>query len=190
MGGVIKYLNEFIIEGAITKLIITRGTGEKIVVLIDTEDLTRVRKHNWSAGWRKDKDRYYIQFIDYYYDENGVYKGKTILLHKYIMEAYGKYKQVDHEDHDSLNNLKENLRVVVAGNNSANRSGANKNSSTGVRNVHYIKSKDKYMVQIMKDGISYKWDFELNEFEEACKFAEKKRKELFGKYAGTSSGIK
>jgi len=188
LGGVIKYLNEYITEGVITKLIITRGTGEKVIVLIDTEDLPRVRKHNWSAGWRKDKDRYYIQFIDYYYDENGVYKGKTILLHKYIMEAYGKYRQVDHEDHDSLNNKKENLRVVVAGNNSANRSGANKNNSTGVRNVCYIRG--KYLVQIMKSGERYKWEFESDQFEEACKFAEQMRKELFGKYAGTSNGIK
>ncbi len=184
MGGKIKFQNDYNIKGAITELIITRNTGEKVVVLIDTEDLNRVLKHNWCAGWRKDKDRYYIQVCDYYYDNNGKYKSRTLLLHKYIMEAYGMYKQVDHKDHNSLDNRKINLRVVEAGNNSSNRKGANKNSKTGVRNVHYIEKFDEYWVQIMKNGERFKWVFLGNQFEEACDFAEKKRKEIFGKYAG------
>lgn len=188
MGGKVKYYNDYDIKGETTELIITRGTGEKVVVLIDTEDLPRVVKHNWAAGWREDKQRYYIQFIDYYYDENGKYKGKTVLLHKFIMQAYGMYKQVDHKNHDSLNNKKENLRVVEPKNNSSNRSGANKNSKTGVRNVNWIEKNQEYWVQIMKNGVPYKWIFKADEFEEACKFAEKMRKELFGSYAG--NGVK
>lgn len=184
MGGKIKYYNDYNIKGAITELIITRSTGEKVNVLIDTEDLNRVLKYNWCAGWRKDKQRYYIQVTDYYYDKNGKYKSRTILLHKYIMGAYGMYKQVDHKDHDSLNNTKRNLRIVEAGNNSASRKGANKNSGTGVRNVNYGRDRKEYWVQFMKDGERFKWVFPLSQFEEACEFAEKKRKELFGKFAG------
>jgi hypothetical protein len=30
------------------------------------------------------------------------------------------------------------------------------------------------------------WEFPANQFKEACEFAEKKRQELFGEYAGAS----
>lgn len=50
LGGKIKYKNDYNVKGKITELVITRGTGEKVTVLIDTEDLPRVIKHNWAAG--------------------------------------------------------------------------------------------------------------------------------------------
>lgn len=186
MGGKVKNYNDYDVKGIVTTLTITKNTGEKIKVLIDTEDLNRVLKYNWCAGWRKDKDRYYIQVTEHYYDNNGKYKGRTILLHKYIMEAYGMYKQVDHINHDSLDNRKDNLRVVKAGNNSSNRKGANKNNATGVRNVNKIKKGKSfgYIVQITKEGIKHSKEFSLNQFDEACKYAEELRKELFGEYAG------
>ena len=81
MGGKIKNYNDYDVKGAITTLTITRGTGEKVNVVIDTEDLNRVLKYNWFAGWREDKQRYYIQVTDYYYDNKGKYKSRTILLH-------------------------------------------------------------------------------------------------------------
>jgi len=94
------------------------------------------------------------------------------------------YKQVDHKNHDSLDNKKENLRVVEAGNNSANRKGANKNNGTGVRNIFWSKRENCYYVSIMKNGIPHKKKFEVDEFEKAKEFAKEKRKELFGEYAG------
>lgn len=91
---------------------------------------------------------------------------------------------VDHINHDTLDNRKCNLRITTNDKNVKNRKGANKNSKTGVRNVHWIESANEYWVQIMRKGISYKWTFSANQFEEACKFAEEKRKELFGEFAG------
>lgn len=186
MGGKIKYYNDYIIKGEITELIITRGSGEKVIVLIDTEDLDRVQQYNWSAGWREGyQKRYYIQTTVYSYP-NGIYTGKTILLHKYLMDVWDKRK-VDHIDHDSLNNTKINLRVISNSKNLQNRKGANSNNKTGVRNVHLVTrygDRQVYLVQLMKDYVRYTWEFELYEFEEACKFAEQKRKELFGEYAG------
>jgi len=117
-------------------------------------------------------------------DKNGKPKYHLVRLHKYILgiDRYDKSVFVDHINHDTLDNRRENLRIVQAGNNSANRKGANSNSSTGVRNVSYIGG--KYLVQIMKNGIRNKWDFGKDQFDEACEFAEQKRKEIFGEYAG------
>jgi len=53
--------------------------------------------------------------------------------------------------------------------------------------VHLINKyggKQAYVVQLMKNGERYAWEFGLNQFKEACKFAEEKRKEIFGKFAG------
>ena len=69
----------------------------------------------------------------------------------------------------------------------SHRKGANSNNKTGVRNVNLVNKyggKQVYLVQIMKNYRRYVWEFELDQFEEACEFAEKKRKELFGEYAG------
>jgi hypothetical protein len=187
LGGKIKYYNDYDIKGAITTLTITRSTGEKVKVLIDTEDLDRVIKHNWTAGWREGyQKRYYIQYIDYYYDTDGNYKGRTILLHKFIMDVWDKSK-VDHINHDSLNNTKNNLRVISNSKNLQNRKGANSNNKTGVRNVNLITRKNgfqEYWVQLCKDYKRYKWVYPIDQFEEACKCAEEQRKLLFGEFAG------
>ncbi len=138
--------------------------------------------YKWCARYHKNVDNYYVQCNQYI---NG--KHKTVTLHRHIMNYPD--GNVDHiEPRNTLDNRKENLRIVDASKNSANRKGANSNNKTGVRNVHRIKGYkvDIYKVQIMKNGISYVWEFPLDQFKEACKFAEKKRKELFGEFAGKS----
>jgi len=89
---------------------------------------------------------------------------------------------VDHINHKSLNNTKANLKVTTDQGNVVNRKGANKNSGTGVRNVNYGWERKEYVVQFMKSGIRYAWTFPLNKFEEACKFAKTKRKEIFKEF--------
>lgn len=81
----------------------------------------------------------------------------------------------------------DNLRVTNNARNSQHRNGANQNNKTGVRNVHLVTrygGKQLYLVQIMRNGERYKWEFDLNQFEEACQFAESKRQELLGEFAG------
>lgn len=110
-------------------------------------------------------------------------------LHRWIMRANENDKvdhivQISSSDSYILDNRKSNFRFSTGKENSANRNGANRNNNTGVRNVSYIKSDNVYWVQIMKDGIKYKWVFSVDKFEEACAFAEIKRQELFGEFAG------
>jgi hypothetical protein len=104
-------------------------------------------------------------------------------MSRFIVDAQDD-EVVDHIDHDTMNNKKENLRVTKFIKNVANRKGANSNNKTGVRNVNYIEKLDEYWVQIMKNGVRYRWIFPGDQFKEACEFAEIKRKEIFGEYAG------
>jgi hypothetical protein len=120
-----------------------------------------------------------------YYKENYKTKSTTKHLNSIIMDAKAG-EIVDHEDRDTLNNRKYNLRFIDKSKNAQNRKGANKNSGTGVRNVNYIKKHNQYWVQLMKNGQRYKWIFSADEFDKACEFAKIKREELFGEFAGAS----
>lgn len=120
-------------------------------------------------------------------DTNGKMKGTTIHLHRYVMgmENEGEEFVVDHiHPNETLDNRKRNLRVTTWAKNDSNRKGANKNSKTGVRNVTYIKAANQYWVQIMKDYKRHIWKFQIDQFEQACEFAEIKRKELFQDHCG------
>jgi hypothetical protein len=94
--------------------------------------------------------------------------------------------KVDHINHDTLDNRKRNLRITTNDKNTQNRKGANSNSSTGVRNVNWGYKRSEYWVQFQKNGEKFKWIFPLDKFDEAVKFAEKKRKDIFGEFAGAS----
>lgn len=76
--------------------------------------------------------------------------GETYLLHRLIwLYMTGLLpEQVDHEDHNKLNNAWNNLREVTNTVNSMNCS-VSKNSTTKVNGVSFMKSKGKYRAYIM-----------------------------------------
>jgi hypothetical protein len=55
---------------------------------------------------------------------------------------------VDHVNHNALNNRKYNLKITTNEINVKNRKGANKNTSTGYRNVSLIGATGMYRVQL------------------------------------------
>jgi DNA-binding Xre family transcriptional regulator len=183
----VKGFNEYKIIGDITVIYVYHKNKEKMECLIDTEDLERVKNfgRHWQACWAENIQSYYVSCMDYSKEYISKSHSKKIYLHRFIMNAENKIV-VDHEHHNGLDNRKENLRKIENKNNLSNRKGANKNSSTGVRNVNYSWNREGYCVQFMKDGIKSRWEFSLNEFDEAVAFAEIKRKEIFGEYAGLS----
>jgi hypothetical protein len=181
------FVNEYKIKGDITYIYIINRKQEKFKVIIDTEDLQRLIDFNcnWHVRYDKATNEYYVRAIKIIYDENNKpTKSKTILLQRFLMNVTSRKVVVDHHNHNRLDNRKKNLYVTQHTNNSTNRKGANKNSGTGVRNVNYGSDKSEYWVQFCKEGVRYKWIFPLDQFEEACKFAKKKRKEIYGEFAG------
>ena len=92
---------------------------------------------------------------------------------------------VDHINHNPLDDRKSNLRVITVKQNSRYREGKNSNNKSGYRNVSWSKSYNKWIVQLQVDGKNkILATFPYNELELAGKFAEEKRKELYGEYAG------
>jgi len=99
---------------------------------IDLADLGRVLSHSWNA----------------YEFRAGVWYVKSTTggyLHRLITNA-PTGRKVDHRNHDSLDNRRENLRVVTNKENVENRRGANPNSQTGVRGVYPHRCKPSGMM--------------------------------------------
>lgn len=179
------FSNSYEIDGDITYIYIITRKLEKYKVLIDTEDLPKLIQFDqtWYISWSEKNKRAYIKSS--YNSKIKNRKKTTVFLHRFIMDFPSSDKDVDHLNHNFLDNRKQNLKIKDRYGNAQNRKGANKNSSTGVRNVNLITKYDgrqEYWVQFMKKGEKFKWEFPINKFKEACEFAEKKRKELFGDY--------
>jgi hypothetical protein len=111
---------------------------EQVACVIDDEDADLA-----DLGW-------YVSFSgpDHPYAERKIVgldgARKNLRLHRVIAErAYGPLGRlsVDHMNGDTLDNRRENLRVVRHRENIRNRSGANKNSSTGVLGVRQRKGR-------------------------------------------------
>lgn len=181
-----KDFNSYRIEGDIVYIKLQNKKGLIKETMIDLDDLERVKALDlhWFLKYEDDNDEWYAAASKRYTDKNGKRRGTIVHLHQFIV---GGCDCVDHKNHITLDNRKDNLRMVERYNNIANRKGANKNNITRARNVHLIKKyggEQVYWVQIMRKGVRYKWEFPLSQFKEACELAEIKRKEIFGEFAG------
>lgn len=164
--------------------------GIELEGYIDLEDLPKFLEKDmpYSAVWMPNIQDYYAKATEYLGIIDGKPKYKIHHMHLDIMgDILGmKVDHIEHKLHSSLDNRRKNLRIVEGYKNSSNRKGANKNSKTGIRNVNYGSGQKEYWVQFCKEGERFKWVFPLDQFKEACEFAEIKRKELFGEFSGNS----
>lgn len=102
---------------------------------VDDEDYEHLNQFNWSVSGRG-IFRYAKARID----------GKTITMHRLVTKAL-KGEVVDHEDHDTLNNQKYNLRKCSSSNNNANK--LKKPNTTSIyKGVTWSKEKKSWIAQI------------------------------------------
>jgi hypothetical protein len=106
-------------------------------VMIDMEYLELLKKHNWYVN--KYKNGFYI--ISHFIQNN---KRTLIMLHREIMKCtLGDGLIVDHINNNTLDNRKENLRLVTKLQNNQNRS-TSKNSTSKYLGVFYHKIAKKW----------------------------------------------
>jgi hypothetical protein len=80
------------------------------VALIDDEDYERVSQYKWSF----DNNGYAVR------KSGGSKNPKKVMLHRFILDAPTGF-DVDHANHDSLDNTRVNLRICNRSQNNANR---------------------------------------------------------------------
>ena len=143
--------------------------------IIDDEDYDRVSKLSWHAYFNKKVNSFYALHNNY---DNG--KHSTIYMHRFITGALAGEK-VDHKNHDTLNNQKENLRRCSDANSVANRRG-HKNSTSHYKGVRWEEDRKKWAAQITKDYKGIFLGYFIQEKRAAIAY-DKKARELFGEYA-------
>ena len=117
----------------------------------------------------------------WYLDESTGYitSNKNGSFHRAIFGLADSKQQVDHINGIRTDNRRCNLRITDNQHNCWNSGISSKNTSG---HKHVSRSKYKgWRVRIAKDGFTHTWYTE--DYDEACKIAEEKHKELFGEYS-------
>lgn len=153
-------------------------TNTDLYVLIDDEDFDMINKHNW-----------------YVHNYNGIYnyaetkstknkKKSMIKMHRLILNAQ-KGQLVDHINHNTLDNRKENLRICTSSENSQNRQRVWGRSS--FKGVRWHKGTGKWHSRIMfnKKGISLGL---FSSEEDAARAYDEAAKKYFGEFACLNFG--
>jgi len=115
---------------------LTRGN----IALIDKEDYDKVKDYGWYSNYNKNTQSFYAMTET---DKKG------IRMHRHLLNN-PKGFDVDHIDHNTLNNRRRNLRLCTNSQNIMN-SKIRSDNSTGFRGVSFNKKTKKYIARIMID---------------------------------------
>jgi hypothetical protein len=140
---------------------------------VDDEDYEELMKYRWSARYDK-KAKCFYAF-------RSCKGSRTALsMHRVIAEA-PRDMQVDHINHDTLDNRRSNLRLCSPSQNHGNQrklSGA----SSQYKGVSWIKARKKWVVQIKKDRKLFNLGF-FDDEKQAARTYDAAALEFFGEFA-------
>jgi len=136
--------NKYETRGDITVIFIERKNGDKVETIISTKDLEKVQNYegSWGAIWSKATNSFYV---------NGKIKTITIPLHRFILSPE-RAMVVDHKNHDTLNNTRDNIKIKTTSENSQNRKGAASNNKIGIRGVCWNETSKSWIAQVRLKG--------------------------------------
>jgi len=137
-----------------------------IFALVDDEDYNHVMRYK---SWR-------LQI----HGGHAVTGIRSIKIHWLLLECPDGM-EIDHIDHNPLNNQKSNLRVCLRSENCANRR-RQTNNTTGYKGVSFNQILNKYAAYNKKDGTKFHLGL-YTTAEEAALVYDKKAKEAFGDFA-------
>lgn len=143
--------NKYQIRGDVTAVFINSEKYGPLETIIDTEDLIKVKSFSgtWFVNSNSNGYLYVVGKLTI-----GIKKQKTIILHRFIIDAdHG--LEVDHINHNTLRNTRNNLRVLTKSENQQNRQGANRTSRSGIRGVHWIRKKRLWRAELQVGGKAF-----------------------------------
>lgn len=132
---------------------------------IDIEDIEKIKKYKWSLDGFG-----YVQ----------AYIPQTIRLHRLLLNA-PKGMDVDHINHDTLDNRKSNLRICNRSQNTINGKKRITNKS-GVPGVNWNKQHKKWEARVWQNYKTIRLGFFID-FNEAVKARREAEQKYYGKFA-------
>lgn len=156
------------------KILLTQG----FVALVDDEDFDRVSESNWMLQRVHNTETIYA--VRKMRNRDGVRRNE--LMHRFILGLSDPSVQIDHRDHDGLNNQRANLRITNAHGNAGN-SRKNKNGLTSkFRGVSWAKHANKFVASLTKRGQRHHLGYFISE-EAAAHTYDKAAAQYFGEFA-------
>ncbi len=146
------------------------------VALVNDIDYPKLSKYKWHI--MKKASIYHLGYAQRSIYKNG--KIYSIFMHREIMGLVrGDKRQIDHINHNGLDNRRCNLRICTSAENHYNRKKTKGTSKyKGVMLCKY----DRWRAMIVKNRKNYYLGYFDNEIE-AAKIYDKKANELFGEFA-------
>ena len=155
-------MNEIRIEKDYAVMVIKSKKRGEVEVLIDLGDVEKVRAKKWS-----------VNGVGYVTSD----KGNT-LLHRYIMGVKERNVWIDHHNKNTFDNRRENLRVCTSSQNAMNRKAI---SNSGVKNVSWDSTRNKWKVNIKINGKTHSKRF--TDFDDAVYYRNQLIYDLHGEFA-------
>lgn len=147
-------------------------------IIVDKEDYSKMIKYKWYIV-----DKKYPTCKAYDYKNK-----KVILMSKMVTGYYDGELLIDHINGNTLDNRRENLRLLTHKDNMKNRR-LHSNSSSGVSGVHYIKKKMLWEARISNNNYSFCLGFYKNK-EDAIKSRLEAESFFFGELSRNSELFK
>jgi len=167
--------NKYRIEGNVVYIEINSPKYGRLEVLIDKEDLELVKQY---STWHVHKASNRSYYINTNTKVNGKYN--KLGMHN-LIAGTPKGMHTDHIDGNTLNNCKENLRIVTCSQNFQNKKG-DRGTASRFKGVSWRKSSKKWSVRIkVGDKNLYIGTYE-NEIT-AARMYDKAALKHYGKYA-------
>ena len=118
------------------EIIIKSKTKGEFKVLVDREDFEELNTYKWTINT---VGKYVYAYRTFTTDNKKVF----INMHRHIMKVENSKILVDHINHNTLDNRKENLRLCNHSTNGMNRN-VRKDSTCKYLGVRYMKDRNKY----------------------------------------------
>lgn len=149
--------------------------SQEQTTIVDDEDFEYLNQWKWFAVWSECIKGYYVMRSQHIGVINGKRKQGSVYMHRLIAKA-PKGKVVDHINHNTLDNRKENLRIASYYQNQQNRK---KRGTSKYPGVSWDVPKQKWRPRIKVNGIHKSLGY-FDDEREAAKAYEKACRELIG----------
>lgn len=136
--------NSYEVRGNHAVIFMRRQTGAVLETTVDLEGLHKAQSWpgTWCPLWKEDQRSWRVRGSDG--------DRKRIYLHRFLTDC-PPGQEVDHVNHDTLDNRSTNLRVVDGSANKLNRRGATRLSHSGIRGVQMERS-GRWRARLKLDG--------------------------------------